>query len=73
MNYSELLDYLKFSIENFDKLNSGNVTEDEKKILVYEIYANYTDLQDELKHIKHELRLKYKLKDEEVKKWMKET
>ena len=32
MNYSELLDYLKFSIENFDKLNSGNVTEDEKKI-----------------------------------------
>jgi hypothetical protein len=73
-NYSELKSYIDQSDENLNRINTDeSLSSDDKATLVYEIYANFIDLEDELKHIRRDMRKQFKIKDEAVKKWMKES
>lgn len=71
MSVKEFIDHLN-EIQTFlDALKTS--TDDEEKLAsVFEAYAGFLDLQDEIKVVLKEFRNKFHLKEADVKKWMKE-
>ena len=70
-NFSYLNEYISANNDCLDNLR-GDLDAEQIKNMVYEMYANFLNLQDDLKDIRKELRAHYKVKETAIKKWMKE-
>lgn len=72
-NFSGLIEYITLSDENLRKIRAGNIEPGEKTLLIYEMYANFVDLQEECRCVLREMRSTFKVKDFDIKKWMREN
>lgn len=66
----ELKSYINDNINNFENLKNPDLSDYDKTILLYEIYANFLDLEEDCKAIRSDMRFHFKIKDTEIKKWM---
>ena len=75
MDFTVLKEYIDDSQVNLARLRDKTVdlSEQERTILVYEIYANFVDLIDASKDILIDIRKNFKVTDKQVKKWMAEN
>jgi hypothetical protein len=72
--FNDLKKYIDDSLANFEKIKSDvNISAEEKTTLLYEIYMNFVDLEEESKDIRRDMRAQFKLRDAAVKKWDKEN
>jgi hypothetical protein len=75
MDFNILKEYIDDSQQNLLKLKdtTTQLSEEERLILVYEIYANFIDLYDACKDVMTDIRKTFKITDKQVKKWMKDN
>jgi hypothetical protein len=75
MDFTVLKEYIDDSQINVSKLKDKtlDLSEQDRIILVYEIYANFVDLIDASKDILIDIRKNFKVTDKQVKKWMAEN
>ena len=66
-----LMEYVQASCDDLEELKTA-ATPQAKTDLVYNIYANLCNLQEECKCICREMRKKWHVKDTDIKKWMRE-
>ena len=70
--FEQLRTYLNDNEANFNALNTQSLSNEEKILLVYEIYANFLDLEEDSKAIRGDMRIRFGIKDAVVKKWIRD-
>jgi hypothetical protein len=68
--YSELKQYIDDSIKSLSQLKDESLTSEQRTVVIYEMYSNFHELEQECKNILKDIRGKFKLKHQDVMRWL---